>query len=167
MSNFDSTPLTCDPALFLSKNIQNIAKSNGIFPEKERRDKDFILTYLDSSMALKFFRITRGVEVRPKVLTLGPSLFHNYSNRSKNFLTVFLFARILPLVRISAILDHIVRARTQKLPNRTISWMLNRFAKMFNLTATNAILMKLTTIMYLHESVNRKALRARKFFFLA
>ena len=33
--------------------------------------------------------------------------------------------------------------------------------EIFNLTATNAILMKLTTIMYLHESVNRKALRAR------
>ena len=165
MSNFDSTPLTCDPALFLCKNIQNIAKSNGIFPGKGRRDKDFILTYLDSSVALKFFRITRGVEVRPKVLTLGPSLFHNYSNRSKNFLTAFLFARVLPLARISAILDHTGRARTQKLPNRIISWMLNRFAKMFNLTTTNAILMKLTTIMYLHESVNRKALRARNSFF--
>ena len=33
--------------------------------------------------------------------------------------------------------------------------------KTFNLTTTNAILMKLTTIMYLHESVNRKPLRAR------
>ena len=30
--------------------------------------------------------------------------------------------------------------------------------KTFNLTTTNAILMKLTTIMYLHESVNRKLL---------
>ena len=33
--------------------------------------------------------------------------------------------------------------------------------KTFNLTTKNAILMKLTTIMYLHESVNRKPLRAR------
>ena len=33
--------------------------------------------------------------------------------------------------------------------------------KTFNLTNHNAILMKLTTIMYLHESVNRKPLRAR------
>ena len=32
-------------------------------------------------------------------------------------------------------------------------------------TDTNAILMKLTTIMYLHESVNRKALRVRNSFF--
>ena len=35
----------------------------------------------------------------------------------------------------------------------------------FNLTATNTILMKLTTIMYFHESVNRKALRVRNSFF--
>ena len=34
--------------------------------------------------------------------------------------------------------------------------------KTFNLTTTNAILMKLSTIiMYLHESINRKPLRAR------
>ena len=38
--------------------------------------------------------------------------------------------------------------------------------EIFNLTTTNAILMKLTTIMYLYESVNQKALRARIFFFL-
>ena len=31
--------------------------------------------------------------------------------------------------------------------------------KTFNLTTTNAILIKLTTIMYLYESVNRKHLR--------
>ena len=37
--------------------------------------------------------------------------------------------------------------------------------EIFNLTTTNAILMKLTTIMYLHESVNRKALRIRNSFF--
>ena len=33
--------------------------------------------------------------------------------------------------------------------------------QIFNLTTTNATLMKLTTIMYLHESVNRETLRAR------
>ena len=33
--------------------------------------------------------------------------------------------------------------------------------KTFNLATTNAILMKLTTIMYLHESVNRKPLRVK------
>ena len=54
LSNFDSDPLTCDPALFPGKNIANIAKSNRIFPGKVREDKDFILRYLDSSMVEDF-----------------------------------------------------------------------------------------------------------------
>ena len=37
--------------------------------------------------------------------------------------------------------------------------------EIFNLTTTNATLMKLTTIMYLHESVNRKTLTVRNSFF--
>ena len=37
--------------------------------------------------------------------------------------------------------------------------------EIFNSTTTNALLMKLTTSMYLHESVNRKAMRARDSFF--
>ena len=37
--------------------------------------------------------------------------------------------------------------------------------EIFNLTTANTILMKLTTIMYFHESVNRKALRVRNSFF--
>ena len=36
--------------------------------------------------------------------------------------------------------------------------------EIFNLTTKNAILMKLTIIMYLHESVNRKTLRVRNSF---
>ena len=40
-----------------------------------------------------------------------------------------------------------------------------KMLEIFNLAATNAILMKLTTIMYLYESVNRKALRVRNSFF--
>ena len=35
----------------------------------------------------------------------------------------------------------------------------------FNLTTTNASLRKLTTIMHLHESVNRKPLKARNLVF--
>ena len=37
--------------------------------------------------------------------------------------------------------------------------------EIFSLTTANAILMKLTTIMYLHESVNRKAIRVKNSFF--
>ena len=48
------------------------------------------------------------------------------------------------------------------LPKREISWMLNWYANFENLnqTITNAMLMKLTTIMYGHEKVNQKALEA-------
>ena len=52
--NFDSTSLTCDPALFPGKNVPNVAESNRIFPGKGGQDKDFILTYLERW--LKFFR---------------------------------------------------------------------------------------------------------------
>ena len=37
--------------------------------------------------------------------------------------------------------------------------------EVFNLTTANTVPMKLTTIMFLHESVNQKALRVRKSFF--
>ena len=180
MSNFDSTPLFCDPALFPGKNIQNIAKSNHIFPGKGRGDKDFISTYLDSSMAkvsphyclffsiLAIFRRKRGVKVGPKVLTLGPSLFHKYSNTSKNFQTVFLSARVLTLVIISTILNNNGGVSAQKPPKEGYfveAESVRKNLEILNLTTTGAVLMKLTTIMYLHESVNRKALRARNSFF--
>ena len=51
LSNFDSVPLTCNPALFPGKNIPNIAKNNRVFPEREKGEKEFILTYFDISMA--------------------------------------------------------------------------------------------------------------------
>ena len=54
-SNFDSTPLTCDSSLFPGKNIPNIAKSDRIFPGKGKRDKFFILGYLDSSKTEVFW----------------------------------------------------------------------------------------------------------------
>ena len=46
------------------------------------------------------------IKVGRKVETLGPSLFHENSNPSNFFQTMFLFARVLPLVRMSAILDY-------------------------------------------------------------
>ena len=178
LSNFDSNPSACDPALFPGKNNANIAKSN-IFPGKRRWDKHFILTYFDSSMAEFFplcclffsilanFRRKRGVNVGPKVLTLGSSLFHKSSNPSNIFQTVFLFTGRLSLLRISAILNHIGGVRAQKRPRKGYfvdAESVHKTLGIFNLTTANAILMKLTTIMYLHESVNRKALRARNSF---
>ena len=49
--------------------------------------------------------------------------------------------------------------RAQKNPKNGKS--VRKTLKTFNLTTTNVILMRLTTIMYLHESVNRKPLTAR------
>ena len=119
LSNFHSTPFTCDTGLFPGKNISNIAKSNCIFPRKGRGDKDFILTYLDSSMAevyphycllffiLADFQEERRVKVGPKVLSLGPSLFINTRIFQKNFASISLMA-------ISAILDHIWGVKTSR-----------------------------------------------------
>ena len=70
-------------------------------------------------------------------------------------------------MRISAKLDHIRGIRAQKPPKKGYfvdAESVRKTLEIFNLTTTNAIMMKLTAIMY-HESVNRKALRARNFFF--
>ena len=102
LSNFDITLLTCDLTLFPGKNIPKIAKPNRVLCVYvyiyvcvyvyiyKYWDKDFILKYLDSSMAevfshyclflsiLAILRRKRWVKVGPKVVTLGPSLFHKY-----------------------------------------------------------------------------------------
>ena len=79
--------------------------------------KVFLPYYLFFSI-LAFFRRKRGVKVGPNVLTLGPYLFHKYSNPSKISQTVFLFARVPPLVRILTIFDHTGEVRTQKPPKK-------------------------------------------------
>ena len=111
LTNFDSNLLICNPTLFPGKNSPNIAKS--------KEDSALILTYFDSPMAevsphysLSFsisaiFREKRVIKVGPKMKTLGSSLFHENSNPSNFFQTMLLFARVLPLVRILAILHHI------------------------------------------------------------
>ena len=77
---------------------------------------------------------------------------------------MFLFARVPPLLRISETLDH---NRGSKGPENSQEGYfmdaetVRKTLKTFNLTTTNAILMKLTTIMYLHESVNQKPLKAK------
>ena len=65
---------------------------------------------------------------------------------------------------MSAILDHIGEVRSQKRPKKDYfmdAESVHKTLEIFNLTITNAILMNLTTVMYLQERVNRKALRAR------
>ena len=122
--------------MFPGKNIKNIAKSNRIFPGKGRDDKDFILTYLDSSMA----------EVFPHCC-----LFFLPATSGENF-------------------DNIgpYWGRARKPPKNgsfVDSESLRKILEIFNLTTTNAILMKFTTLMYLHERVNQKALSVIYSFF--
>ena len=109
MSNFDSSLLIFDSTLFLDKNSPNIAKSNRVVPGKGGGNRALILTYLDSLMDEIFqpdrlyFSISAIFRRKPLV-KVGPPLF---INPSISFQAMFLFARVLPMSRISAILDHI------------------------------------------------------------
>ena len=115
------------PPCFLVKISQILQKVMVFFPGKEEERKTSTI-----------FRRKRGVKVGPKALTLGLPLFHKYSNPSKNFQTVFLFARAIPLVRISAILNHIGGVRAQK-PSKKGYFedadSVRKTLKIFNLTA--------------------------------
>ena len=105
------------PPCFLPNTAQTVQKVT-VFSWKGRGDWALILTYLDNSIAEIFphysqnflisaiFRGKREVKIGPKVQTLGPSLFHKNSNPSKTFQSIFLFARALPLLGMSAKLDH-------------------------------------------------------------
>ena len=71
-------------------------------------------------------------------------------------------------MRISAILNHIGGVRAQKPTKKGYlvdAESVRKTLEILNSPTTDTILMKLTTIMYLHESVNRKALRVRNSFF--
>ena len=119
LSNFDSSPLTCDFTLFPGKNSLNIAKSNRIFPGNGKGDKKLILTYLGRPMAevllhnclfssiSTIFMGKRRVKIGPQVLTFGQSLLHKNLKSFKKFQTMLLFAGALPVAGILAILDHI------------------------------------------------------------
>ena len=149
-----------DPTVFPGEIIPVITKSNCIFPGKARGDKNFILTCSDSSMAEVFLHCYLFFSIltifRTKTANFGSVPFPWILESFKNFQTVFLFlfARILPLVRISAMLKHIGGARAQKPPKKGYfvdAESVRKTLENFNLTTTNAILMKLTKIMVLHE----------------
>ena len=77
---------------------------------------------------------------------------------------MLLFTRVLPLVRNSAMVDYIWGSKDPKTSQKSHFMdpeSTHKTLKTFNVTTTNAILAKLTTMIYLHESVNRKPLRAR------
>ena len=142
------------PALFPGKNIPNITKSNRIFLRKGGWDKDH---HQREKRGQSWTKSANFESVPfPKI------------NPSKIFQTLFLFARALSLLKSSTILDHTGGVRAQKPPKKGYfvdAESVSKTLEIFLLTTTNAILMKVTTIMYLHESVNRRLLRARNSFF--
>ena len=115
--------LTC----FLpGKNSPSIAKSNRVFLERGEGIEPwfwhiwiaqwlkFYPPYCLSFSIAAIFRSKQLVKVGPKVQTLGPSLFHENLNPSSFFQTMFLFAIVLPFVRISATLNHICGSKGSK-----------------------------------------------------
>ena len=123
---------------FLEKNDLNITKSNRAFPGKRRGERALILAYLDNPIAevlpryclffsiLAKFREKRVVKIGLKKETLGPFPFSENSITSI-FQTVFLFSTVLPLVRISAMLDLIWGSKGPKFFQKmVISWLLNQ-----------------------------------------
>ena len=170
------------PSCFLSKIAQTVQKVIIFFPDRgEEIEPWFWHIWISreakgfSALLLIFFDFghpqgKRGVRIGPKVLTLDMSLFYENSNPLKKFQTTFLFSRILTLVRVSVKSEHIWRSKSSKTSLKALfhwSWKLKlvrKTLKIYNLTITNAILMKRTTIMYLYESANRKPLRARNSF---
>ena len=77
---------------------------------------------------------------------------------------MFLSATVLPLVTISAKLSHIWESKGPKTSQKGYfmdAELVDKTLKIFNSITTNAILMKITTIMYSHESVKQKPLKAR------
>ena len=146
------------PPCFLAKIAQILQKVIVFLPERGEELKPWFW-HIWIAQRLKLFHTNaycfrfqlssvgkQGANVGPKILSFGPSLFHKNSNPSKMFQKNFLFARVLTLVRISAILDYIWGSKGPNISQKGL------------LTTTNAILMKLTKIMYLHESANQKGL---------
>ena len=176
MSNFDSHPLIYDTTLFPDKNSPNIANSNRIFPGERRGDTALILTYLDSPIAevfphcylsfsiLAIFRETRVVKVGLKVQTLGPFFFYESSNPSNFFKQCFCLLEYKLWWEFRQCWTIFGRVRAPN-PSKKGHFMdaesVRKSLKTFSLTTTTAILIKLTTIMYLHDSVNWKPPRAR------
>ena len=103
---------------FLAKIAQILQKVIAFFPKRGEEIEPWF-SHIWIAQWLKFFRTPtyffisaiiswkREVKNGQKELTLGPSFLHKNSNLLTTFQTMFLFERVLPLVRISAILDYI------------------------------------------------------------
>ena len=165
MSNLDLDPSMGDHALFSVKNNQNRAS---FFPGKERGDRALILPYLDSPIAKVFswkilifyfghFRRKWAGQSWTKSANFGYVPFpKKLAFFEDSWKTAFL-SLALPLVKISAKSDNIWESKGPKNPKRGPChgcWISTKNVEIFILTTTNAILMKLTMITYLHKIFN-------------
>ena len=88
---------------------------------------------------------------------LGPFHSRKYSSFSKILQTLFFPVKILPLLQITAKSDHIWRSKDQNIPKKGHFMDVNlvrNTLKIFNIAtanATNAILIKLTTNVYVDQ----------------
>ena len=103
------TPWFLTLLCFLAKTAQILQKLIVLSLERGEETEPLILTYLDSLMDEVFLydRLYFSISAifrRKLLVKVGPPLF---INPSISFQAMFLFARVLPMSRISAILDHI------------------------------------------------------------
>ena len=102
---------------------------------------------------------------------LGAFPSYENSNLSNFFQTMFLLARVLTLVLWSEFrqcwtIFGGVRAQYSPQNGHFMdAELVRKTLKTFNITNTTAILMKLTTIMYLYEILSRKPLKVRNSIF--
>ena len=178
LSNFDSNPLIFDPNLLPGKNSPNIAKSNHVFLGKGTGDRALILTYLDSPMAEVFPYYCLNFSI--SAIFRGKTCCQSWT-KSSNFGPVsFLWIPQLLFKQWFFLPEYYLwwefrqywtifgRLRAQKPPKKDHfmdAKSVRKTLKSFNLTTSNAVMMKLTTVMYLHESVKRKPLRAKNSIF--
>ena len=108
---------------FLAKIAQILQKVIVFFLERRKKIEPWFwhiwiaqwqTLYSISFSISAIFSGKRVIKVGPKVKTLGSSLFHENWNSSNFFQTMLLFARVLPLVRILAILHHILGSKGPK-----------------------------------------------------
>ena len=159
--------MTYDLGWFPAKNSQNRAKINPIFPRKTGGYRTLILRYFSSPMAkyfpyklfiiFDFGQLQREKDGQSctKSATFGYLLFwisQRFLKHTLSLLEYCLWWKFHPNPTISG-----GELTPKKLQKRAISWMLNLYKKIwkfYNLTNANAILMKLTTMMYLHKTLN-------------
>ena len=166
MSNFDSSPLIFDSTLFLDKNSPNIAKSNRVVPGKGGGNRALILTYLDSLMDEVFsptayifrFRPSSGGNFWSKLVRLFSLILQFPSKQCFCLQEYYLYREFRQYWTIFGWVRALKRHKKGHLMDAE---SVRKTLKTFNLTISNAIMMKLTTIMYLHKRLNRKPLRTK------